>query len=189
MNNVAGIAYQGCCRGCSFFFGAILGSLAGGSEPACGGASVPSTLKALALRSRSVIASRVGTFLNPRAGLEAARAFAPVVASSAVTAGAVVRLRRSRCSVVSSFPEVAVIVPPSLFDPVGELDRCEEGAGEVERVVGGRTVVDSAALELLVTETWLDVVRASRDVGSRERAAPELELLVLAVLDDSRAAT
>ena len=137
-------------------------------------------LNALALRSRSVIASNVGTFLYPRAGtveLERpfAGTFAPVLAAVpsldlvdvAPVPSAVPRLRRSRCSAVSSVPDPAAGVGsgPSLADPAGELERCEDSAGDVERVVGGCTAVESAALELVATE--VDDVRARRDVGRR----------------------
>jgi hypothetical protein len=77
--------------------------------------------------------------LYPREGLEVERPFAPVAASSdvPVAGGVVLRLRRSRCSAVSSVPGVTFVSTPSLFDPAGELERCEESAGDVDRVVGG----------------------------------------------------
>ena len=143
-----------------------------GATIGCGGASVPSTLNALALRSLSVIASRVGTFLYPRVGLELERPFALVLVTASDGAGLVAamvpRLKCSRCSAVSSFAGDGAASPPSLFDPAGEIDRCEESAGDTERVVDGWTAVESAALVFVVSE--VDDARASSEVARRGRA-------------------
>lgn len=112
-----------------------------GATTGCGGASVPSTLNALALRNLSVIASNVGTFLYPRVGLTLERPFAIVLATASddtLVAFEVPRLKCSRCSAVSSVTgDATTPSPPSLLDPAGEVERCEESAGDTERVVDG----------------------------------------------------
>ena len=130
-----------------------------------------------------MIASRVGTFLYPRESLEPARPFAPNAGSLGTVAAPsdAPRLRRSRCSAVScSLPDVAAASVPSLFEPAGELERCDERAGDAERVVGGCTVVESAALELVATE--LVDVRASSDVARRGRTEGCADVKVLPLL-------
>jgi hypothetical protein len=85
---------------------------------------------------------------------------------------AVPRLRRSRCSTVSSvLGGAAFTLVLSLPEPAGKLERCEESTGEAERVVGACMAVEFVALEFVVTEA-VDV-HPRREVGRQGPAVPD----------------